>query len=477
MKPQIFAGLALSVLACAAPALAASGEVGEAARNGLNLTIYGNGLALFDEQRRVRLKKGINTLNILGISPGMIADSARVETGGKLALDEQGFLAANLSARNLLKTYLGRRVEIITTNPKSGKESIREADVLSVNPDIILRIDGRIETMAPGRIGFSQIPATLRPRPVFRISGRSALGGESGLGLSYLSNGFSWRASHALTVDDKSATVRLESRAMLINRSGLDIKAAHIQIVAGTVQRRTGPDRNQRPEAAALRMMKANGAPAADGIAPPARQSLGGFHLYALSGNIDLADQTSKQVTLLAPVTLPVKRRLISESHANPFARLQGAPNPTHPRIRLTLNNDKTAGPGQPIPGGIVRIYGKDAEGRTRFLGEDHLQDLPVGAETSISGGQAFDITVTRHQTDYRRENLGRNTFEMAYRITLTNGGERPETVQVIEAIGGDWSVLEENRKHSRDNNRISWTIDVPAKGGADVTYRVRVRR
>ena len=476
MKRQLFSGLALTVLACSTPALAASQAVGEQARSGLNLTLYANGLALIDDRRGVILEKGINTLNISGISPALLEDSARIGTGGKLELHEQGFLRANMSHQDLLKAHLGKSVKVIRTNPKTGEETVLDADVLSVGQGLILRIGGRIETTVPGRIVFADIPKGFRPRAVFRVIGQSQDGGESELDLSYLSNGFSWRASHTLSIDDASATVRLESRANLVNRSGLDIKAADIQVVAGDVQRRTPSV--PRPEAAGLRMMKAEGAAMmADAAAPPRRQSLGGYHLYTLNGKIDLADQTRKQVTLLAPVSLPVTRRLINETHANPFSPFQGTPRPTHPLIRLSVNNDKTTGPGQPIPGGIARMYGKDAEGRTQFLGEDHLGDLPVGATATISAGRAFDVAVTRHQTDYQREGLGRNTFEMAYRINITNGGERAETVQMIEAMGGDWTILEESAQHVRDNNRARWSIDVPANGDAEITYRVRVKR
>jgi len=476
MKRQLFTGLALTIMACSAPALAASQGVSDQARLGLNLTLYANGLALIDDQRRVVLEKGINTLNISGISPAMLEDSARIDTGGKLNLHEQSFLKPNLSHQDLLKAYVGRSVKVIRTNPKTGEETVLDADVLSVNQGLILRIGGRIETTVPGRIVFADIPEGFRPQPVFRVTGQSPEIHESDLDLSYLSTGFSWRANHTLSVEAASPTIRLESRAILVNRSGLDINAATVQVVAGDVQRRTPSV--PRPETTALRMMKTEGAAMmADAAAPPQRQSLGGYHLYTLNGKIDLADQTSKQVTLLAPVSLPVTRRLISETHANPFSPRQGTPRPTHPAIRLSVSNDKTTGPGQPIPGGIARMYGKDAEGRAQFLGEDHLNDLPVGATATISAGRAFDVTVTRHQTDYQREGLGRNTFEMAYRINITNGGERAETVQVIEAMGGGWNILEESAQHVRDNNRARWSINVPAKGDAEVTYRVRVKR
>jgi hypothetical protein len=476
MKRQILVGLVLCSLGAATSAMAAPKTISDEVRTGLNLTLYSNGMALISDSRQIVLEKGINDLSVSSISPGMFDGSARIDIDGGLDVREQGFLKANLSHQELLKAHVGKGIKIIKVHPENGDETMLDATVLSVSNGLILRIGDRIETSAPGRIIFSEIPDGLRPTPVYRIVGTSANVGETDLNLSYLSNGYSWRANHALSFDDKTETVLLESRASLVNRSGFDIKNARIQVMAGNVQRRTSGA--MRTEAKAVRMMSAQAAPMmADAAPPPQRQSIGGFHLYSLNGKIDLADQTTKQVTLLDPVTLPVKRMLISQAHANPYTPLKGSPRPTHPVIRLTFSNDKNAGPGQPIPGGIARLYGKDAEGRVQFLGEDHLKDLPIGAKTSINAGRAFDVNVTRTQTDYVRNGLGRNTFEMAYRIKITNGGDKTSPVQVIEAMNGDWSILNESAKHTRDNNRARWTLQVPAKGEAEITYRVRVKR
>ncbi len=476
MKRQLLAGLALSVLISSAPAFAVSGQVSDNLRTGMRLTLYANDMALIDDRRRTNLEKGINTLNILDISPGMIDNSARVGSGGKFLISEQGYLADNLNQRELLKAHVGKHVRVMRTNPQTGEETQLDAELISVRQGIILRIDGQIETSVPGRIVFPDIPPSLHADPVYRIVGTAAKAGEADISLRYLSNGFSWKAHHTLELDGRNTSANLESRASLINNSGFAIRDAEIQLVAGNVQRRSPAA--LRPQATAVRMLKSEAAPMmADAGAPPQRQSLGGFHLYTLQGQLDLEDSRVKQVSLLRSAALPIERHLISETHTNPFAQLRGTPRPIHPAIRLTLNNDKTAGPGQPIPGGIARIYGKDAKGRTQFLGEDYLNDLPVGSKASISAGRAFDVTVTRHQTAYQREGLGRNIFEMAYRIEIANGGDNTENVSLLEAMSGDWKVLEESAPHQRDNNRAKWTLDVPAKGKMEITYRVRVKR
>jgi hypothetical protein len=449
-------------------------DLGEETRQELRLTLYSNGLALINDQRKVDLKSGINTLNLSDISPKMVEDSARIVASTPLVISEQGYLAHNLSHQELMKAYVGRSVKFATVNPETGEDIIRDAELISVNNGPIVRIGDSIETTLPGRILFPAIPAYLRANPLFQVTGTSSAAGPAVVGLTYLSNGFLWSANHTLSLNSDGSSLKLETWATLANTSGLTINNAAVQVIAGTVKRRS--PQTSRLKRGNMQMMAA--APMMDAeMAAPVRQSVGGFHLYTLPGTYTLEDGNNKQISLLRTLSLPVKRTLVSETHANIFSPARGPVQPTHPLIRLSLSNDKTAGPGQPIPGGIARVYGKDAEGRTQFLGEDQLQDLPIGAKTSISIGKSFDVTVRRQQTDYVREGLGRNTSEAAFRITITNGNDKTEEVEIVENMNGDWTVREESAPHQRANNRAKWTVSVPAKGNAEITYRVRTRR
>ncbi len=475
MKSTLMTAVLISALTLPAHYAAAAADLGSESRKNIRLTFYNNGLALIDDQRRGELKKGINSLNITGISPSMIVDSARVTSEGKISVREQSYLGKNLSHRDLLEAHIGKAVKIALTNPDTGEDTVRDAVLLSADQGLIVRIGNQIEINPPGRIVFPALPSDMRAEPVFRISGETFMDGPIDLGLAYLSNGFSWSASHTLTLNGTNQIMNLETWATLNNNSGLSINEADIQIIAGTVQRRS-PE-TPRPQRKEMRMLS-SAAPMMDaGSGAPVRQSVGGFHLYTLPNSVNLHDKSSKQVALLKTLSLPVTRTLISQSQANPYAPAGGAPRPTHPLIRLTFLNDKTTGPGEPIPGGIARVYGKDAEGRTQFLGEDHLKDLPIGAGANITVGRAFDVTVTRVQTDFVKEGLGRNTVQMADRIHITNGGDTPQQVEVIEAQNGDWKILDENAAHLKENNRAKWSVSVPAKGDAEVTYRVQTRR
>ena len=472
MKRHLIASLGLSILLLGGGAVRAEQSISEDTRTSFSLTLYSNGLALVSDQRRVELSSGINTLNFSGVASGMIGESAEVGSGGAFKVREQAYLPSNLKRAELLKAYTGKNVQVIQTNPQTGAETVIDAEIISVKPNLILRIGGRIETQVPGRIVFPEIPDGLHNNPLFRVTGESAKRGARDLRLQYLSGGFSWAASHIIHVDDKAGRITLETWATLANASGMDVKGGQIRLMAGKVRRMT-------PSApkAQNRLMRAEASMAVmDAGSAPQRQSIGGFHLYTLKGPLDLKDGERKQVSLLRSQSIPVVRELISTGQPNARSPLRGAPRPTHPPIRLTFENDPGPGSGQPIPGGMARLYGDDNEGNVQFLGEDRLSDLPLKAKASLSGGRAFDVTVTREQTDYVRQGLGRNTFEMAYNIRVTNGSSREEKVSVVETMNGDWRILSESADHTRDNNRAKWMLSVPPNGSREMTYRVRVK-
>ena len=94
--------------------------------------------------------------------------------------------------------------------------------------------------------------------------------------------------------------------------------------------------------------------------------------------------------------------------------------------------------------------------------------------------GNAFDVTAERRQTDYRRLNEGKDEperSESAWAITVKNAREEAVTVRVRETLPGDWQILEESAAHTKASaDAAVWQVLVPAKGSAQLTYRVRVR-
>ncbi len=89
--------------------------------------------------------------------------------------------------------------------------------------------------------------------------------------------------------------------------------------------------------------------------------------------------------------------------------------------------------------------------------------------------GEAFDVVGDRRQMDY--DVLSSCVVEMDWEIELRNHKDDDVTVQVVEPVGGDWTILSSSHEPARiDAWTFSFDVDVPARGETTVTYRVRAR-
>jgi hypothetical protein len=89
--------------------------------------------------------------------------------------------------------------------------------------------------------------------------------------------------------------------------------------------------------------------------------------------------------------------------------------------------------------------------------------------------GEAFDVVGDRRQMDY--DVFGNCTSESEWQVTVRNHKDQAETVQVMEPVGGDWDIISSSHEAERlDANTFRFTVEIPARGEAEITYRVRVR-
>jgi len=467
--PLLIVALAASFVTNPQAGLTAEGKSGPG--RDLAITVYGNGLALVSEMRDTELSPGFNELVLNDVSPSVDAESFRISAGEGFRVTETTFLPANLTQRDLLEAHIGKTIEVSRRGPKADMISIVPAEVLAVEPELILRIGARIEANPRGRFSFPSIPGHLRSDPVMRVRSEIEKGGPVTAQIQYLTGGMTWRAEHVAQLDEAMTTLDLETRAGISNGAGIDFSKTRLTLVAGDVNRTHGPRPLERKAARGLQMtMAADAAPEA----APTREAVAGYHLYRLPGRVTLKDRETTRFSLLSRPAVPVVRELVSIGHPNAFAPPRQA-RPDHPSIRLKMTNATQS--GEPVPGGRIRLYGKDKNGDALFLGEDRLPDLPSGAEATVTAGRAFDVTVKRQRTDVVRQGLGRNTSEMAYRIEVKNGSEKKETVRVIEALAGDWKILTESEPHQRKDGQAHWVVSIEPGQAAEITYRTRVRR
>jgi hypothetical protein len=469
-----FIPVALFPSPCRGDARSPETSVGLKDQERIAVTVYNEDLALIRDRRRVVLGKGDNRLAWAEVSAKMRPETALVTIPGNppgFNVIEQNLDFDLLTPQKLLEKYIGRTVQVVRTNPATGEESSENAEVLATSGGVVLKMGDRIETGMPGRLVYPEVPPDLRDRPTLVLLVQCPAEGPRSVELTYLTTGLSWRADYTAELNPEENRIHLSAWASLTNRSGLDYRLAEVQLVAGKVnQVAPQPTRPVMLEAA-----MAKGAPQV------AEERLFEYHLYKLERPLTLLDNQTKQVALMEAANIPVFKEYLLRGadyyYRNSSANLGEN---TAIGVFLKFRNDSKAGLGQPLPAGVLRVYQKDAEGNSRFVGEDRLENTPKDGNVRINLGEAFDLVAERRQTDFKKlAGTGRfnYVFESAYRIVLKNSKKEPVTVKVEEPIPGDWEIIDESRPHQKiAANLAAWNLEVPAEGESVLTYQVRVK-
>jgi len=444
---------------------------GAAEREAVAVTVYNDDLALVKERRRVELPAGLTRLSLRDVAALMRPETAllRAVSGQPLGLVEQNFDFDLLTPQKLLEKYVGREVTVIRPHPTSDAERREKATVLAAGQGTILRFVDRIETGVPGRLAFDAVPANLRDRPTLSVL-LEAAGGKQAVELSYLTGGLSWQADYVANLSTDGKSLDLNAWVTLTNRSGAGFDDAMLQLVAGTVNR-------VRPQDSRVYALAAPAAARAK-AQEATQEALLDYHLYSFERPTRIADNQTKQLALLSASAVPVRREYLlagndwyyRDRQVQQFGQIGQK---LKPAVFLEFENKGAI--GRPLPAGIVRVYARDSKGAAQFVGEDRIGHTAKNEKLKLRLGEAFDITAERRQTNYKR--IADNVSESSWRIELRNAKDEAVTVRVQEPLSGDWEMLQQSHRHSKESARVAaWNIAVPAGGTTLLEYTVRVK-
>jgi hypothetical protein len=443
------------ILIVSAVPLRAQAVVTPADRTELGLTVY-EGFGLVRDTRRV--PAGADTLVWTSvprsIDPGTVLLRANDQTVAVSSLtveSEQGpwgLLRPGLPV--VLVSPDGARIEAVVVSP-SGP---------------MFRAGDRLITQWQGHYEIPDPAGELDPAPTIRWRLAEATPGDA-LTATFLVGGLWWSADYVALLE-REDRMSLDGNVTIQNRTGLPYPNAGIQLVAGVVRRGQVEEPGMARRDVAQETM-AMAAPAPD----IAREALGEYHLYTVDEPVSLAQDAATQLNLFRAPRVPVERTLVLPGQPWWFQGRQEDLPPMHPEIRLRFVNDRAAGLDEPLPAGVIHAYREDERGTLQFVGDGAIPHTPAGEEVRITIGQAFDVTARRIQTDWRR--IDERTEESAWRVELKNGGDQSREVIILETFAGEWTILEESHPHETvDAHTARWTIDLPARGAAELTYRVR---
>ena len=442
----------------------------------LAVTVYNSNIALVRDVRRVGLPGGVTDLRLLDIAATVNPATVHVRSltePSRLGVLEQNYQFDLLDPDRLLRKYIGRDVKLLRRYDENGTTREREvtARLLAYNQAPVWRIDNEIVTgLHADQLRFPEIPPNLHSRPtlVWRLDNSGAT--QHRLETSYLAGNMSWTADYVLTVGRDDTRGDLDGWVTVSNTSGTSYRNASLQLVAGDVHRL--PESRAKAEETLERM-----ADVAAALQPFAREAFSEYHLYTLGRRTSLAENETKQISLLNATGVPVRKRFVVNGQRFYYRNRQepGAPLRDDVAVYYAFRNAEASRLGMPMPAGTVRVYQADSKGGLQFAGEDRIDHTPKDEELTLKIGTAFDLVCERKQTDFVR--VADNVYELAFAIALRNHKAASVGIEVNEPIAGDWHMLSSSHTATKtDAFAAKFLVDVPANGESLLTYRVRVR-
>lgn len=441
----------------------------------LNVTVYNSNIALVRDVRNLTLPTGTFRLKFMDIAATVNPATVHFRSltdPDKLGVIEQNYEYDLLEPAKLLHKYVGKEVTLVRSYQDSGTTKHEEikATLVSDNNGQVWRIGNDIVTGTYAEsYRFPEVPANLYDRPTLLMSLENSGSRKQQIEASYLANNLSWNADYVLTVarDDKNAD--LDGWVTVANNSGTAFHNAHLQLVAGELNRVAPPP--AAPMAARESVMNKAAAQQFQ------QEAFSEYHLYTLGRKTSVEDKETKQISLLQGSGVPVEKVFVVNGQAYYYRNQQapGAPLKDPVLVYYKFKNEEKNGLGIPLPAGNVRVYQKDSKGGILFAGEDRIDHTPKDEQVSIHIGNAFDVVAEHKQTDFKH--VDTHTWEFEYEVTLRNHKDIPIVVQVNEPIGGDWEMLSSTYKFTK-TAAFAAQFNVPvAKDGTSVLkYRVRAK-
>lgn len=434
----------------------------------LSLTVYNGNRALVSQKRKIPLTRGELTLHYRDIAAEVMPQTVTVEADKGLFILEQNYEYDLISQQKLLEKYVGREVTIVHENEYSAKSETKTAKLLALNGEPVFEMDGSIHLGIPGRIILPELPENLYANPTMNWIIRSQKEGDLDLSLSYLTNGISWVADYVLNLSDDEKSATLTGWVTLTNNAGTSFNNAQLKLVAGDVnQIQPQIDPFAAPAMSSMDLF------CMSEPEPVQEKEFFDYHLYTFPRKVTVRNNQIKQLSLLtAEGVKTVKRYSVTQDNF----LYRGEYNEQKLPVSVTINFEtgERNSIDMPIPAGVIRLYKKDSDGSSVFIGEDRVKHTPVNEEISLRTGDAFDIKVDGRQLSY--EEPSNKEHRSSYEVEIRNHKKSAVTLEVLVPLSGVWSIVNAPEYRKINSELIAFDVDAPASGETKLNYTVSVK-
>jgi hypothetical protein len=473
------------------------------------------GFALVSETRTVHLPAGLSRVKFEGVADGIEPASAIV-TGLPQGVIEKNRDAKMLSPSALIESALGKPVELLRSNRKTGKTERLAGTLLSDSGGVLFQTAQGIEALRCSGLPetFSFAPGGgLSAHATLSVLIRSPQALTRQVTLSYLARGFDWAADYSAILSADGSSLDLGAWVTLANSNGVGFPAARTAVVAGKLNRENGevqpidaggpilancwPRGSTSDSPMILRM---NGLRReADKAAPMAaralslqevavtvtasrvqEEQLGDLKLYRVPDRTTVASRQSKQVRLMDRAQVPITTVYVEDLATNQTTSAA-------PASRLIRTMNTTANHlGLPLPSGKVAVFATH-QGETLLEHESGLRDTAVGEELEINLGTSFDILVSALEETSTIDpahtemlplvpgvTLRRVAIDAVNRVDISNAKPTDVQFELRLQLPPGARVVRADHPMGAKNGRPIFRVQVPANGTATLRYQTQ---
>ncbi|MDZ7269201.1 MAG: DUF4139 domain-containing protein [candidate division KSB1 bacterium] len=425
----------------------------QAQKSNVRVTIYNENLALVHEMREIELPKPAGVCSFRDVAAQIDPTSVHFKSLSHptaVRVLEQNFEYDLVSADRILQRYLDQKVQLSTR--QGGTVS---GTLLNAAGNLVLQAeDGTIKILNSSEIVATDLPKLpegliTRPTLVWLVANDGPA--RQRVEVSYLTTGLAWHAEYVGVLHENDARLSLTGWVSIENNCGATFPEAQLLLVAGSIHRAEVPRPLPR-QMRTMEMMAAAGAGFEE-------KEFFEYHLYTLGRAATLKDRQVKQIELIPACQTPVKKEYTYD----------GSRDPRKVKVTLRFKNSQQNGLGLALPAGKFRLY-KPEGGAQVLVGEDFIDHTPRDEEVRLKVGDAFDLVGERTVLSTRK--VGDRAEESEVKIEIRNHKDEAVTVNVLEHFHGDWTIRRESAAHTKkDATTAEWTLAVPARGRAEVTY------
>ncbi len=361
--------------------------------------------------------------------------------------------------------------ETVKVDLPAGRSALR-LDFVRGNADLttlqVFPLDHAGDVAIVGQVRKNELPNTV----FLDVDAKSALAER--FELRYAARGYAAAPSYVATYDAATRLLSFSEDLEVSNDSGEPLDGARVDALFGDVRTvGSAPVMNGRTAE------PPGAAPNAEPGLPsqPLVKDLAEHVVVSFGDRVALKDGVATRHRILdaSGVATDIEYRFRADEAGGRVTR------------RAKVKNTPEAGlKGVSLQPGRVTLAERDEKGTERFLGFVDIGPLAPGGELELPLSVADDLFVERDRLDFKRYDLVFGEYNRAlvsfsedeqWRLKVRNHSSEARTLVVHEGIGGTdtFEIVESTSPAAKkDRNLVEFKVDVPAKGEAVLTYRVK---